>query len=64
MDEADYREAQITEPAYRAADVIDDYAQAEGEYHWQVAVINLNADGDFDSLSSEWSAIQTLYRVR
>jgi hypothetical protein len=33
-------------------------------FHWQVAVVNTNDEGGFESMGSEWSAIRTLNRVR
>lgn len=44
--------------------LIDAYSRDVGEYFWQVAVINANEDGSFNSMGSEWSPLQTLYRVR
>ncbi len=61
-DDADYHEAWVSEPAFQAADVIDEDEQTIGDFHWQVAVINLDQDGVFASLGSEWCAIQTLQR--
>jgi hypothetical protein len=44
--------------------MIDSYSQAVGTFYWQVAVVNLNSDGGFESLASEWSEVVTLHRVR
>lgn len=63
-DDANYREAWVSDPAFQAAETIDGYLQAVGDFHWQVAVINLDQDGVFASMGSEWSVIQTLQRVR
>ena len=32
--------------------MIDSYSQAVGTFYWQVAVVNLNSEGGFESLAS------------
>jgi hypothetical protein len=44
--------------------MIDTYSREIGTYHWQLAVVNTNAEGGFDSMASEWTAEQNLERVR
>jgi hypothetical protein len=43
---------------------IDSYSRDTGEYHWQLAIVNTNAEGGFESMGSEWTEVQNLYRVR
>lgn len=58
------REVWTTATTVDARDVIDSYAQAVGPYHWQVAVITVDATGGFAAMASAWSPVQTLQRVR
>lgn len=43
---------------------IDSFSVAVGRYFWQAAVVNVNADGAFESMGSEWSETFELRRVR
>lgn len=47
-----------------AQDMIDSYSQDVGSYYWQVAIVNTNEAGGFESMGSEWSPVQELHRVR
>ena len=43
---------------------IDSFSLSFGKFYWQVAVVNLNADGEYNSLGSDWSVISELQRLR
>lgn len=47
-----------------AADLIDVYARATGQFYWQVAVINVSTERGYEGVASEWSPVRTLIRVR
>lgn len=58
------REIWLEAAAFDAQAVIDSFAQATGDFHWQVAVINTGTNGEYVSMGSAWSEPQTLHRVR
>lgn len=60
----DFQEIWTQDAAHDAQSMIDSYSRDTGEFSWQVAVVNTNADGGFESMGSEWSEVQTLQRVR
>lgn len=60
----DYREAWTKETQFSAQALIDSYSQAVGTYYWKVAVLNLDEQGVLQNVASDWSAEQSLYRVR
>jgi hypothetical protein len=60
----DPREVWTADTSLSAQDMIDSYSQDLGEFHWQVAVIQMAAGGGFERMVSEWTPVQTLNRVR
>lgn len=58
------QEVWTSENQINTQNLIDSYSHAVGDYYWQVAIVNTNADGGFQSMGSEWSDIQVLHRVR
>lgn len=47
-----------------AQDTIDSFSVDVGTFLWQVAIVNTNEDGGFESMGSEWSDIFELQRKR
>lgn len=58
------QEVWTQEKRLNAKDLIDSYSRDLGTYHWQIAIVNTNAEGGFDSIAHEWTAVQNLHRVR
>ena len=44
--------------------IIDSFSLSHGNFYWQVSVVNLNADGVYESPGSDWSDITVLQRLR
>lgn len=63
-DEHPYREIWTVDQRISIADTIDSYSYAVGSFYWQVAIVNVDADGVFSNMGSEWSEIFQLRRVR
>ncbi len=59
-----FQEIWTQSTSHDATSMIDSYSRDTGEFSWQVAVVNTNAEGGFESMGSEWSEVQTLQRVR
>ncbi|MCA9914838.1 MAG: hypothetical protein KC496_15905, partial [Anaerolineae bacterium] len=59
-----FQEIWTQDTSQDAMSMIDSYSRDTGEFSWQVAVANTNAEGGFESMGSEWSEVQTLQRVR
>jgi hypothetical protein len=57
-------EAWTQETSFDAQELIDSYSRDLGNFYWQVAVVNYSQEKGFEGMSSEWSAVQTLSRVR
>ena len=47
-----------------AAAIIDSFSLDFGKFYWQVGVLNLSAEGRYESLGSEFSEISQLQRLR
>jgi hypothetical protein len=60
----DPREVWTADTSLSAQDMIDSYIQELGEFHWEVAVIQMAEGGGFERMVSEWTPVQTLNRVR
>lgn len=58
------QEVWTPDTTYSAQQLIDSYSRDVGNFHWQVAVIEVSADKGFEKMASEWSAVQRLQRVR
>lgn len=58
------REVWLVDEMVNAREFIDSYSQSVGNFYWKVAVINTDTDGQFSSMASDWSQLQTLKRVR
>lgn len=43
---------------------IDSFSVEVGTFFWQVAIVNTNTDGEFESMGSDWSESFALQRVR
>jgi len=63
-DSAAAQEIWLAEKQHNIQDMVDAYSRDVGAYYWQVAVVNRNAEGGFDSMGSDWSEIRTMQRVR
>ncbi|MCY4071810.1 MAG: hypothetical protein OXG60_10960 [Chloroflexi bacterium] len=59
-----YREIWSEETRVSVAEVIDSYSVDLGSFYWKVAVVNVDAAGNFDSMGSAWSEEFHLRRVR
>ncbi len=59
-----YQEIWTVDDSLSVQDTIDSFSVAVGNYFWQVAVVNVNADGAFESMGSAWSEQFELQRVR
>lgn len=44
--------------------IIDSFSLSVGNFYWQVAVINLDAGGAYQSPASDWSEVTVLQRLR
>lgn len=64
VDELLPQEVWVQEPYVQAQNLIDSFSRELGDFHWMVSVVNTDSDGAFASMQSEWSAAQTLHRVR
>ena len=62
--EIPYREIWSEAARVSVAEAIDSYSVDLGSFYWKVAVVNVDAAGDFDSMGSEWSEAFHLRRVR
>jgi len=62
--ELPYREIWSEEARVSVAEAIDSYSVDLGSFYWKVAVVNVDATGNFDSRGSEWSEEFHLRRVR
>lgn len=59
-----YREIWTVDQRIEIADTIDSFSYAVGSFYWQVAVVNVDADGVFADMGSEWSDVFQMRRVR
>ena len=59
-----YQEVWTVETRVPAQALIDRFNLDYGSYYWQVAVVNVDADGVYASLGSDWSDIHELRRLR
>lgn len=64
VDELPPQEVWVRETHVQAQQLIDSFSRELGDFHWMVSVVNTDSDGAFASMQSEWSAEQTLRRVR
>lgn len=62
--ELPYREIWSVEARVPVAKEIDSYSVDLGSFYWKVAVVNVDASGNFDGMGSEWSSEFHLRRVR
>lgn len=60
----DQREVWLLDNDHIAQEQIDSYSRDLGQFHWQVAVVNVDDTGGFDSMASDWSETSSLNRVR
>ena len=59
-----YREIWSEDTRVTVVEAIDSYSIDLGIFYWKVAVVNVDAAGNFDSMGSEWSKTFHLRRVR
>ena len=53
-----------SKPNINAKEVIDSFGKDIGRFNWQVAVIRVSEERGFEGVISDWSAVQSLERVR
>lgn len=63
-EELPYREIWSMRSQISVGQVIDSFSISFGKYYWQVAVLNLDDRGSYQSMASEWSAVSALQRLR
>ena len=63
-DEHPFREIWTEDRRIGIADTIDSFSYAVGSFYWQVAVVNVDAEGVFEDMGSEWSDVYRMRRVR
>lgn len=63
-DDQPYREIWTVDAKVPVQEIIDSFALSVGNFYWQVAVVNLDANGVYKSAGSEWSAVSVLRRMR
>ena len=63
-DDKPYHEVWTVDTTVPVQRIIDSFSLAFGKYYWQVAVINLDSEGEYASPGSEWSPVQTMQRLR
>jgi len=59
-----HQEVWTVDDSLMVTEQIDSFSVDVGTFFWQVAIVNTNADGGFESMGSEWSEIFELQRVR
>lgn len=59
-----YQEIWTVDESLSVQETIDSFSVAVGRYFWQVAIVNINVDGEFESMGSAWSEQFELQRVR
>ena len=57
-------ESWTREDTVSAKEIIDTFGIGIGEFSWQVAVVNIDTDGLFAKMGSDWSAVFKLQRLR
>lgn len=63
-EERDPQEIWTEDTSLSVKDTIDSFSVELGTFFWQVAVVNTNDEGGFDSMGSDWSEPFTLERKR
>ncbi len=59
-----HQEVWTQEDELSVKQTIDSFSIDFGAFHWQVAVVNVDADGAYAGMGSDWSAPRTLQRLR
>lgn len=63
-DDKPYREIWTVDDRVSVQRLIDSFSVGFGKFYWQVAVVNLHADGVYESPGSEWSPVGVLQHLR
>ena len=59
-----YQEVWTVDDSLAVNEQIDSFSVEVGTFYWQVAIVNTNAEGGFESMASDWSDTFELQRVR
>lgn len=59
-----WTELWTVDSAVQVSQIIDSFSVDYGKYYWQVAVVNVDAEGAYKSPGSEWSELAVLQRLR
>lgn len=63
-DSQPFREVWTIDSHASVQQIIDSFSLSLGKFYWQVAVVNLDTDGVYESPGSEWSDVAVLQRLR
>jgi len=63
-DDKPFQEVWTLDSSASVQQIIDSFSLSRGNFYWQVAVVNLDADGVYESAGSEWSEVSALQRLR
>jgi len=63
-DDKPFQEVWTVDTSAPVQRIIDSFSLSRGSFYWQVSVVNLNADGVYESPGSKWSDIAVLQRLR